>query len=77
MIAELHREHGVEMELGHGVSGFEERNGKLTGVTLGNGRTVKVDAADVAVGARPAVDWLWSSALPLTATTTRWPGPGC
>lgn len=67
MIADLHRHHGVNLELGHGVSSIEDRSGRATGVTLDDGRTVHADAALVAVGARPAVEWLRSSSVPLTA----------
>ena len=74
MIADLHRHHGVNLELGHGVSSIEDRNGRATGVTLDDGRTVPADAALVAVGARPAVDWLQSSSVPLTAPNE--PGAG-
>lgn len=74
MIADLHRHHGVNLELGHGVSSFEDRSGRVTGVTLDDGRTVAADAAFVAVGARPAVDWLHSGSIPLTAPNE--PGAG-
>ncbi|WP_167854102.1 NAD(P)/FAD-dependent oxidoreductase [Brevibacterium aurantiacum] len=74
MIADLHRHHGVNLELGHGVSSIEDSSGRATGVTLDDGRTVPADAALVAVGARPAVDWLRSSSVPLTAPND--PGAG-
>lgn len=74
MIAELHRHHGVKLELGHGVSSIEDGMGQATGVTLDDGRTVSADAILVAVGARPAVDWLRSSSVPLTASNE--PGAG-
>ncbi|MDN6158271.1 MAG: NAD(P)/FAD-dependent oxidoreductase [Brevibacterium sp.] len=74
MIADLHRHHGVNLELGHGVASIEDNLGRATGVTLDDGRTVPADAALVAVGARPAVDWLHSSSVPLTAPKE--PGAG-
>lgn len=74
MIADLHRHHGVNLELGHGVSSIEDSIGRATGVTLDDGRKVSADTILVAVGARPAVDWLQSSSVPLTAPKE--PGAG-
>jgi 3-phenylpropionate/trans-cinnamate dioxygenase ferredoxin reductase component len=48
-----HEQHGVRFELGCSVTGFEGADGRVTGVTLADGRTVPCDAAVVGVGARP------------------------
>jgi 3-phenylpropionate/trans-cinnamate dioxygenase ferredoxin reductase subunit len=48
-----HEKHGVRFELGCTVTGFEGRDGHVTGVTLADGRTVACDAVVVGVGAHP------------------------
>ncbi|MDB5492680.1 MAG: ferredoxin reductase [Phenylobacterium sp.] len=48
-----HEQHGVIFELGAGVKGFEGQDGRVTGVTLADGRTIACDAVVVGVGATP------------------------
>ncbi len=48
-----HEKHGVRFELGASVTGFTGQDGKVTGVTLADGRTQACDAAVVGVGAHP------------------------
>jgi len=48
-----HEQHGVTFELGASVTGFVGENGRVTGVTLADGRTIACDAAVVGVGAAP------------------------
>ncbi|HEY8004259.1 MAG TPA: FAD-dependent oxidoreductase, partial [Phenylobacterium sp.] len=48
-----HEAHGVTFELGALVTGFQGRDGRVTGVTLADGRTIACDAAVVGVGASP------------------------
>jgi len=48
-----HEAHGVGFELGCSVTGFEGRDGKVTGVRLADGRVVDCDAVVVGVGAHP------------------------
>lgn len=48
-----HEQHGVRFELGATATGFEGRDGHVTGVTLADGRTIACDAAVVGVGAQP------------------------
>ncbi len=48
-----HEQRGVEFILGAGVTGFVGKDGKITGVSLSDGRVVDCDAALVGVGARP------------------------
>lgn len=50
---DYHEKHGVAFELGCSVTGFTGEGGKVTGVTLADGRTVPCDAAVVGVGAAP------------------------
>ena len=50
---EYHEKHGVTFELGCSVTGFEGKDGRVTGVTLADGRTIACDAAVVGVGAAP------------------------
>jgi 3-phenylpropionate/trans-cinnamate dioxygenase ferredoxin reductase component len=46
-----HEKHGVTFELGCTVTGFQGRDGHVTGVSLADGRTVACDAVVVGVGA--------------------------
>ena len=48
-----HEKNGVEFLLGASVTGFVGEGGKITGVTLTDGRVVACDAALVGVGATP------------------------
>ncbi len=48
-----HEKHGVRFELGASVTGFTGQDGKVTGVTLADGRNLPCDAAVVGVGAHP------------------------
>ena len=50
---DYHRAHGVQFELGVGVSGFEGEGGHITGVKLADGRVIACDAALVGIGAVP------------------------
>ncbi len=50
---DYHRAHGVQFELGVGVSAFEGEGGHITGVKLADGRVIACDAALVGVGAVP------------------------
>ena len=48
-----HQKHGVTFELGCSVTGFEGKDGHVTGVKLSDGRVVACDAVVVGVGAHP------------------------
>jgi 3-phenylpropionate/trans-cinnamate dioxygenase ferredoxin reductase subunit len=48
-----HEKHGVRFELGCSVTGFEGKDGHVSGVTLADGRVLPCDAAVVGVGATP------------------------
>jgi 3-phenylpropionate/trans-cinnamate dioxygenase ferredoxin reductase subunit len=50
---DYHEKHGVKFELGAAVDGFRGEGGRITGVTLSDGRVIDCDAALVGVGARP------------------------
>lgn len=62
-VARLHRDRGVELRTGVGVSGFAASAGRVTGVALADGTVLRADCVLVAIGSRPAVDWLGSSGL--------------
>ncbi len=50
---DYHRAKGVVFELNVGVSGFEGVDGRVTGVSLADGRVLPCDAALVGIGALP------------------------
>jgi 3-phenylpropionate/trans-cinnamate dioxygenase ferredoxin reductase component len=65
LIAQMHRDHGVSLRLGTGVSQFNQVGGRVTAVELADGSTIDADLVLVAVGAAPATGWLVGSGLSL------------
>lgn len=65
MLAESHRAHGVDLRCGRGVTEVGSQDGRVTNVILDDGSAVEASTVLVAVGARPAVDWLEDSCIPL------------
>ena len=64
MLAEYHRARGVELRLGEGVAAFEGE-GRVAAVVTSIGERIPCALALVAVGVRPADDWLGASGLAL------------
>jgi 3-phenylpropionate/trans-cinnamate dioxygenase ferredoxin reductase component len=62
-VARLHREHGVDLRTGLGVTELMGDGGVLTGVALTDGSVVPAECALVAIGAAPATEWLDTSGL--------------
>jgi 3-phenylpropionate/trans-cinnamate dioxygenase ferredoxin reductase component len=62
-VARLHREHGVDLRTGIGVTRLEGDGGVVTGVALTDGSVVPADCVLVSIGAVPATDWLRTSGL--------------
>jgi 3-phenylpropionate/trans-cinnamate dioxygenase ferredoxin reductase component len=62
-VARLHREHGVDLRTGIGVTEPVGDGGVLTGVALTDGSVVPADCVLVAIGAVPATEWLGTSGL--------------
>jgi 3-phenylpropionate/trans-cinnamate dioxygenase ferredoxin reductase subunit len=62
-VARLHREHGVDLRTGVGVTELMGDGGVLTGVALTDGSVVPAECALVAIGAAPATEWLGTSGL--------------
>ncbi|MFF4962060.1 NAD(P)/FAD-dependent oxidoreductase [Streptomyces sp. NPDC001222] len=65
VVVDLHRDHGVRLHLGVGVSGWSQDSSGVT-VMLEDGETVRADAAVVGVGTMPRTDWLWHTGLDVT-----------
>ncbi len=65
MLAAYHRARGVELRLGEGVAAFEEGAGRVAAVVTSGGDRTPCALALVAVGVRPADDWLRDSGLTL------------
>lgn len=65
VVAELHREHGVDLRCGVGVRELRQNSGWVDSVELTDGSVVSADAVLVAVGATPAVEWLRDSPVTL------------
>jgi 3-phenylpropionate/trans-cinnamate dioxygenase ferredoxin reductase subunit len=65
LIAALHRDHGVVLRCGVGVSRFLADDGRVAGVELADESVVDAGLVVVAVGAVPATGWLAGSGLTL------------
>jgi NADPH-dependent 2,4-dienoyl-CoA reductase/sulfur reductase-like enzyme len=65
LVAGMHRDHGVTVRCGAGVSRFLQAAGQVTGVELADGTILDAGLVVVAVGAAPATGWLAGSGLPL------------
>jgi 3-phenylpropionate/trans-cinnamate dioxygenase ferredoxin reductase component len=62
-VARLHRERGVDLRTGVGVTELMGEGGVLTGVALTDGSVAAAECALVAIGAVPATEWLGTSGL--------------
>jgi NADPH-dependent 2,4-dienoyl-CoA reductase/sulfur reductase-like enzyme len=61
---DLHRDHGVDLRLGVGVTAIEG-DGRVERVRLDDGATVEADVVVVGIGVAPVTDWLEGSGLVL------------
>ena len=68
-MAEIHRDHGVDVRLGVGVDGLRpwrrRRSGRVEGVRLSDGTSIPADVVVIGVGVRPNTEWLEGSGLRL------------
>ena len=64
IVADLHRDHGVDLRLGVGVEAIEG-DGRVERVRLADGAIVEADVVVVGIGVVPDTAWLESSGLPL------------
>lgn len=64
VVADLHREHGVELHLGVGVAGVEPGDGPLR-VLLADGAVLEAEVVVVGIGVIPNTEWLEGSGLDL------------
>jgi NADPH-dependent 2,4-dienoyl-CoA reductase/sulfur reductase-like enzyme len=65
LVAELHRDHGVVVRCGIGVSRLLHDAGRVTGVQLADDSVLDADLVVIAVGCAPATGWLTGSGLRL------------
>lgn len=65
MLALVHAEHGVRLEPDSLVEEVVAQDGRARGVRLADGRTLEADALLVGIGARPNVEWLADSGVPV------------
>ena len=63
LIRRLHRDHGVVVRCGVGVSRLLDTNGRVTAVELADHSVLGADVVVMAVGATPATGWLAGSGL--------------
>lgn len=80
VMAEVHREHGVDLRLGVGVDGLDVEGGRVRRVRLSDGSSVDADVVVVGIGVVPNTGWLEGSGLTIDngvvcdATTLAAPG---
>lgn len=66
VIAELHRDHGVDLRLSTGVEGFvDDGHGRVAAVELTDGSLLEAEVVVVGVGVAPNTAWLDGSGLTL------------
>ncbi|MGW0859466.1 FAD-dependent oxidoreductase, partial [Streptomyces sp. NPDC002690] len=65
-VARVHREHGVDLRTGAGVTGVRTVAGRAAGVHLSDGSLIEADDVLVAIGSRPNTEWLGGSGLDLS-----------
>jgi 3-phenylpropionate/trans-cinnamate dioxygenase ferredoxin reductase component len=66
VMADLHRDHGVDVRLGVGVEGLDgDASGRVARVRLADGSVVEADLVVVGVGVSPNTGWLEGSGLTL------------
>lgn len=63
--ADLHREHGVDVRLGHGVTEIRGAAGRVTAVVTDDGSVIPAEVVIVGVGARPNVELAAEAGLPV------------
>ena len=65
VVADLHRDHGVELRTGIGCAGFHGGGGSIEAVELTDGSMVEADLVVVGIGVIPNTEWLEGSGLVL------------
>jgi 3-phenylpropionate/trans-cinnamate dioxygenase ferredoxin reductase subunit len=66
VIAEVHRDHGVDLRTGVAVDAIvDDGEGQVSGVRLGDETVIEADVVVVGVGVVPETDWLAGSGLVL------------
>ncbi|MFE1172300.1 NAD(P)/FAD-dependent oxidoreductase [Streptomyces sp. NPDC058773] len=64
-LTRLHTERGTALRLGVPVEALAGSGGRVCGVRLASGEVLRADTVVVAIGARPATEWLEGSGLAL------------
>lgn len=64
-VAQLHRDHGVQLLGGSGATDIRETDGRVRALVLQDGREIATDVVLIAIGAEPVTDWLSGSGLVL------------
>lgn len=64
-VGDVHRRNGVELRMGTSTAGFEQSDGRISGVRLGDGTLVAADVVVVGVGAVPNTSLAEGAGLPV------------
>nr|AGS49528.1 ferredoxin reductase [uncultured bacterium esnapd7] len=62
-LAQVHRDHGVQLRTGVAVAGIQSTAGAVSGVQLADGTVIAADDVLVAIGSVPNTEWLTGSGL--------------
>ncbi|OXR43926.1 Rhodocoxin reductase [Nocardia cerradoensis] len=65
LVGRMHRDEGVDLRCGVGLSSLQVEDGAVTGATLADGCTVAADLVVIGVGSAPITEWLAGSGIPL------------
>lgn len=65
LVGRMHRDEGVDLRCGVGLSSLQADNGAVTGATLADGSSVSADLVVIGVGSAPVTEWLADSGIPL------------
>jgi 3-phenylpropionate/trans-cinnamate dioxygenase ferredoxin reductase component len=80
VLAEVHRNHGVDLRTSVQVDEIVGENGKVTGVRLGDGSVIPADVVVVGIGVVPETSWLDGSGLTIdngiVCDAACWAAPG-
>lgn len=63
IVVGLHRRHGVTLLVGAAVDTLNGRDGRVSSVTLGDGRVLDADVVVVGIGSLPNTEWAAASGL--------------
>ncbi|MBO0853916.1 MAG: FAD-dependent oxidoreductase [Nocardia sp.] len=65
LVGRMHRDEGVDLRCGVGLTSLSVDGDKVTGAVLADGSSVEAEVVVIGVGSVPVTDWLAESGIPL------------